>query len=225
MSFKISSRFIATASSINDINVDKFSKLLLRIIQKLHIRDERLFTIEEETQLKTLFNVSDETLRLVIDACCYIFEQAAFSGIGPEPLYETLLESGIDEQHSKVIGRLWAAEALNFINKLKLRTLGSKSLLETRYHLNLIMADSVLSKQHEPTAIFEFTLSNPEHISSSSSSLSPATIQSDNSNSNNNNSNNSIEKVCTEFSHQELYSLFNDLERIQIQLDNLSGQV
>ena len=33
-----------------------------------------------------------------------------------------------------------------------------------------------------------------------------------------------IEKVCAEFSHKELYSLFNDLERIQSQLDNLSGQ-
>ena len=102
MSFKISSRFISTASSINVINVDKFSKLLIRIIQKLHIRDERLFTIEEENQLKSVFNVTDETLRLIIDACCYIFEQAAFSGIGPEPLYETLLAAGIDEQHSKV---------------------------------------------------------------------------------------------------------------------------
>ena len=170
MSFKISSRFISTASSINVINVDKFSKLLIRIIQKLHIRDERLFTIEEENQLKSVFNVTDETLRLIIDACCYIFEQAAFSGIGPEPLYETLLEAGIDEQHSKVIGRLWASEALNFINKLKSRTLGSNTLIETRYHLNLIMADSILSKQQEPTAIFEFTLSNPTTVSKGSDS-------------------------------------------------------
>jgi hypothetical protein len=67
MSFKISSRFISTASSINVISVDKFSKLLQRIIQKLHIRDERLFTVEEETQLKSVFNLTDETLRLVID--------------------------------------------------------------------------------------------------------------------------------------------------------------
>ena len=209
MSFKISSRFISTASTINVISVDKFSKLLQRIIQKLHIRDERLFTVEEETQLKTVFNLTDETLRLVIDVCCYIFEQAAFSGIGPEPLYETLLEAGIDELHSKVIGRLWAAEALNFINKLKSRTLGSKSLLETRYHMNLIMADSILSKQHEPTAIFEFTLSNPET----------------NDTTNTTNNTNNTEKLCAEFSHQELYGLFNDLERIQAQLDNLSGQV
>ena len=202
MSFKISSRFISTASSINVINVDKFGKILIRIIQKLHIRDERLFTTEEENQLKAVFNVTDETLRLIIDACCYIFEQAAFSGIGPEPLYETLLEAGIDEQHSKVIGRLWASEALNFINKLKQRTLGSTSLIETRYHLNLIMADSILSKQQEPTAIFEFALSNP-----TKGTTTP-----------------NIDKVCTEFSHGELYSLFNDLERIQAQLDNLSGQ-
>lgn len=217
MSFKISSRFISTASSINDISVDKFSKLLLRIIQKLHIRDERLFSAEEETQLKTVFNLTDETLRLVIDACCYIFEQAAFSGISPEPLYETLLEAGIDEQHSKVIGRLWAAEALNFINKLKSRTLGSKTLLETRYHMNLIMADSILSKQHEPTAIFEFTLSNPENTTTTTSSPSSSSSTDHNSN--------KIEKLCTEFSHQDLYNLFNDLERIQVQLDNLSGQV
>ena len=70
------------------------------------------------------------------------------------------------------------------------------------------MADSILSKQHEPTAIFEFTLINPD------SKVSTSSVGSDNG----------IEKVCTEFSHQELYSFFNDLERIQGQLDNLSGQ-
>jgi hypothetical protein len=61
---------------------------------------------EEEAQLRSLFDLSEEALQLVLDGSCYTFEQAAFSSLGPEPLYATLLEAGFDEPHGKVIGRL-----------------------------------------------------------------------------------------------------------------------
>ena len=39
------------------------------------LQDVRLFTPEEELQLKTLFGLNDEDLKLVLDGICYIFEQ------------------------------------------------------------------------------------------------------------------------------------------------------
>jgi hypothetical protein len=81
MSFKISLKFREAADISNLIPVEKFPLLLNRIIEKLHLRNERLFNETEETKLKNLFNLSSEELRLVLDCCCYIFEQAAFSGI------------------------------------------------------------------------------------------------------------------------------------------------
>ena len=74
-SFKIASKFREAASQINNIPVEKFPLLLNRVIQKLHVRNARLFNDEEETQLKSLFSLTDQELKLVLDGCCYIFEQ------------------------------------------------------------------------------------------------------------------------------------------------------
>jgi len=200
MSFKVASRFREAAAVINTLPTDKFPHLLTRVLGKLHLRNARLFTEEEEDKMKTLFALNDESLRMVLDCCCYIFEQAAFSATGPEPLYDILLSAGFDEAHGKVLGRMWAAEAADFIAKLKERTLGSNALLETAYHLNLVTSQSELNKLHEPTAIFEFSLSQgvgeKEGVG---------------------------EKQAVEFSHQELYQFFGDLEKIQHQLDSLAG--
>lgn len=162
-------------------------------------------------------------MSLVLDGCCYIFEQvscidasyllichlfltfdilrlsylqSAYAGVAPEPLFDTLLEAGFNESSAKVIGRFWASEAAAFIAKLKSRTLGSKALIDSSYHLNLIMSDSRLKTQHEPTAVFELNVSDGNV--------------------------NDDEAINVEFNHSELYSFFSQLEHIQQQLDQLS---
>lgn len=77
--FKIAKRYRQAADLISKIPVEKFPQLLTRIFQKLHIRGARLFAEEEETQLKTLFGLTDEGLSLVLDGCCYTFEQGRTS--------------------------------------------------------------------------------------------------------------------------------------------------
>jgi len=191
---------------INKTPLDKFPLLLTRVIQKLHIRDARLFSAAEESQLKTLFSFTDEELRLVLDGCCYVFEQAAFTSTNPEVLYGFLLDAGFDEAHGKALGRLWAAEAPGFVSKLKARALGGPSVLETDYHLNLIMGESSLSRLQEPTALFEFTIGTSGRAEESQTEM----LMGD------------IKKIGVEFSHSELFSFFTQLERIQGQLDNLS---
>jgi len=61
-----------------------------------------LFTEEEEIQLRTVFSLSAENLKLVLDVLCYIFEQAAFTSTGPEQLFSLLQEAGFAEAHAKV---------------------------------------------------------------------------------------------------------------------------
>jgi len=222
MSIQFASRFKLVADKLNDIAADKFGILLTRLFQKLHLKNERLFTKDEEVQLQSVFELSPEELSLVLDGLCYIFEQAAFQNVGPEPLYEQLQGAGVDDAHSKVpscdtracrahthivilyvfdqiIGRLWASERAEFIGKLKQRNIGAASLTGTDYHLNVMVGESNLTRLQEPTAIFEFTTTNP-------SSGPTAT-----------------EKTSIEFSHPELSSFFSQLERVQQQLDGLSG--
>lgn len=76
-------------------------------------------------------------------------------------MFEVLLEAGFDNAHAKVIGRLWASDRAEFINKLKQRSLGAAAMVGTDYHLNITVAENTLSKLQEPTALFDFTVSNP----------------------------------------------------------------
>eukprot|EP01039_Chlorochromonas_danica_P009523 gene9523-10527_t len=101
MSFQIASRYRLAAQFANRIPVDKFPLLISRIFQKLHLKNVRLFSGEEEDQLRELFSFSSDELHAVIDCCCYTFEQAAYTSTGPEPLYEILLDAGFSEAHAK----------------------------------------------------------------------------------------------------------------------------
>lgn len=199
MSIKFASRFTLVAEKLNGISQDKFGMLLTRLFQKLHMKNERLFSQAEEQQLQALFELGAEELELVLGGLCYVFEQAAFQGVGPEPLFEQLQEAGVDDVHAKIIGRLWASERAEYIGKLKQRNIGAASLTGTDYHLNVMVGGSNLTRLQEPTALFEFTTTDPSRGPSAT------------------------EKTSVEFSHPELSSFFSQLERVQQQLDGLSG--
>jgi hypothetical protein len=122
--------FQTTVRIINQISVDKFPVLVTRILQKLHLRTGKFFSEEEEEVLKTLLppplsaedcsehqtsppltmsaatsssnGSQTESLRLVLGCISYIYEQAAFTSTGPEPLYQLLLAAGMSDAHSKV---------------------------------------------------------------------------------------------------------------------------
>jgi COMM domain containing 10 len=201
MAFAIGSKFRLAAEVCNGIPIDKFPQLLTRVTKKIHFKNERLFSEDEEVQLYTLFDLTSESLDLVLSACCYIFEQAAFTGSGPEPLFNLLLEAGFSDTHAKVIGRIWASEGAEYVQKLKSRPLGAPALIDTDYHLNLNMSANSLQRLQEPTAIFELSVSNPNKTKNGVAET---------------------QKLGLEFGHDDLYGFFNQLERVQEQLDKLT---
>ena len=206
--FKFAKQFTIAAHSCNKVPVEKFPLLLNRVLSKLHVKGLKLFSDDEHQQLQNLFNLSSNELNLVLDGCCFIFEQAAFTSTGPETLYGVLLEAGFDQKHSKVIGKLWAEEAPKFLEKLKNRTLGAATLVDTDYHLNLTLGINDLTRLQEPSAIFEFSVTDPDK--------EPAQFETEND------INQNIDKVSVEFAHGELYAFFENLEKIQAQLDAMA---
>lgn len=206
--FKFAKQFTVAASVCNKVPVEKFPLLLNRVISKLHIKGLKLFSEDEHQQLQKLFVLSADELNFLLDGCCFIFEQAAFTSTGPEPLYAVLLDAGFDEKHAKVIGKLWAEEAPTFIEKLKNRTLGAATLVDTDYHLNLTLGINDLTRLQEPSAIFEFSVTNPDK--------EPTQFETEQDLAK------TVDKVSVEFAHNELYAFFENLEKIQQQLDNLA---
>ena len=200
MTFSIGSKFRAAAELSNSIPLEKFPQILTRVIKKLHLKNERLFSEEEETQLRSLLGLNEDSLDLVLSASCYIFEQAAFTGSGPEALYSIILEADFDESHAKCIGRIWASEGADYVSKLKSKQLGAAALVDTDYHLNLNMSARSLQRLQEPTAVFELSISDPKSSNDGSAT----------------------NKLGLEFGHEQLYTFFSDLEKVQQQLDKLT---
>lgn len=82
--------------------------------------------------MKAMFDLTVDNLKLVIDGCSYIFEQAlaiefalisanallmwaqaAFQGLGPEPMFEVLLEAGFENPHAKVFATEHSASGMS----------------------------------------------------------------------------------------------------------------
>jgi hypothetical protein len=99
------------------------------------------------------------------------------------------------------MGRTWAAEAGKYISKLKEQTLGYRHLSSVDYHLNMVVGQSELTRQQESAALFELSISDAADTETGGKQT---------------------EKLCLEFNHEDLYSFFNELERMQQQLDKLS---
>jgi len=215
MVFQVSSRYKLAAAMVNNLPIDKFPLLITSLLQKLHIKNSRLFTEDEENKLLNLFNLTTNQLNDVLDCLSYTFEQSAFTSTGPEELYEILLSGDFDEPHAKVVGRSWAAEAAGYVAKLKDQRLGYRSLNSVDYRLNMVMHESDLLRQQEPVAIFELKIK--DQVSTVES------LTNNNKDDDENKKKNAKEETLQlEFNHSELYAFFSQLERLQQQVDALS---
>ncbi|XP_062571920.1 COMM domain-containing protein 10-like, partial [Saccostrea cucullata] len=61
--------------NINELDISKFPLLLTRILSKLHLKDERTFSEEEEEKLQSSLSLSDTELELVIHTLEFILHQ------------------------------------------------------------------------------------------------------------------------------------------------------
>jgi hypothetical protein len=104
----------------------------------------------------------------------------------------------------QAFGATWAAESVGYILRLKQRTLGCPALIDSDYHINVTVSESSMLKQQEPTALFEFD------TGATATPFSPAGAR-------------VADRLCVEFSHPELFAFFEQLERVQRQLDALGG--
>jgi len=181
---------------INDIETGKFGKLLVRIVQKLHSREEKSFTEEEEERLRSALNLTSKEIEIVLDTTSYIFEQAAYHNAKPNAFTEQLEKLGLTEDKIEAFVEVWTSSGPSVIEQLRKRSLAPKQLDSVAWQLNLQMAQANKTKMKIPSAVVELGLKNA--------------------------STNAKERLQLEFTHEELYDFFQQLEDVQTQLDNLS---
>lgn len=181
---------------INGLDTAKFRLLLSRIVQKLHLRDERAFSEEEEIKLQGALELEANDLHVVLETAAFILEQAAYHNAKAQLLTQQLLDIQLADEKVQALVNLWTANGKSVAEKLKQRSISPKQLSEVNWRLNLQMAQSSMTKMKLPNAMFELNLSSGSQCSE--------------------------EQVHLEFTHGELYAFYNQLETIQNQLDTLS---
>ncbi|XP_063433284.1 COMM domain-containing protein 10-like [Mytilus trossulus] len=181
---------------INNLGSSKFPLLLTRILQKLHLKDERTFSEEEEEKLQGSLELTGPDLELVLQSLEFFLQQAAYHTAKPGVFSQQLKQIEVEEEKVQVIVEAWANSAKDVITKLRQRTIVPKQLESVNWRLNLQMAQSNKAKMKMPNAMFEFNVTDENTTAK--------------------------ENIKVEFTHDELYMFYNQLETIQKQLDCLS---
>nr|XP_020635709.1 COMM domain-containing protein 10 isoform X2 [Pogona vitticeps] len=147
---------------INTIDTGRFSRLLSRILQKLHLKTESTFTEEEEEKLKTAFSVEKQDLHLILETITFILEQAVYHNLKPTILKQQLENSGMDPDKAEVFATVWAAAGPETVEKFRQRIFSPQKLETVGWQLNLQMAQSTQAKQKSPQAVLELGVNNED---------------------------------------------------------------
>ncbi|XP_068995110.1 COMM domain-containing protein 10 isoform X1 [Embiotoca jacksoni] len=181
---------------INAIDVNKFSRLISRIIQKLHLKEERTFSDEEEQKLQAALLLDKQALDLVLETAAFILEQAVYHNIKPASLQQQLEMVHLNADKAEMFSQAWATAGPELVEKLKRNIFAPKKLEYVGWQLNLQMAQSSQARLKSPSALLQLGLRNED-----------SEVQ---------------ENVFVEFNHQELLEFYNKLEIVQGQLDSLT---
>ncbi|XP_032070228.1 COMM domain-containing protein 10 [Thamnophis elegans] len=181
---------------INALDTGRFSRLLSRILQKLHIKTESTFTEEEEEKLQAAFSIEKQDLHLVLETITFILEQAIYHNLKQTVLQQQLQHSNLSHDKIEVFVTTWAVAGPEIVEKFRQRILSPHKLETVGWQLNLQMGQSMQAKQKSPQAVLELGVSSEDSKN--------------------------VEKIFVEFNHKELFEFYNKLETIQMQLDSLT---
>nr|XP_054587578.1 COMM domain-containing protein 10 isoform X3 [Nothobranchius furzeri] len=115
---------------INEIDANKFPRLISRIIQKLHLKGERTFSEEEEQKLRAALSLDKRALNLVLETSAFILEQAVYHNIKPAALQQQLEVIHLNPEKAEVFSQSWAAAGPELVEKLKRNIFAPKKAQE-----------------------------------------------------------------------------------------------
>ncbi|XP_029018918.1 COMM domain-containing protein 10 isoform X3 [Betta splendens] len=151
---------------INAIDVNKFSRLISRIIQKLHLKGERIFSDEEEQKLQGALSLDKQALHLVLETSAFVLEQAVYHNVKPASLQQQLEAVHLNPDKAEVFSQIWATAGPELVEKLKQNIFAPRKLEYVGWQLNLQMAQSSQARLKSPSAVLQLGLrsEDSEHV-------------------------------------------------------------
>ncbi|XP_069745947.1 COMM domain-containing protein 10 [Narcine bancroftii] len=181
---------------VNGLDTGKFPRLLSRILQKLHLKDEHSFNEEEKEKLEVALSLEKHELHLMLETVSFILEQAAYYHVKPAALQQQLENIHMNREKAEAFAQVWINMGQDFIEKLRQTTFAPRKLEKIGWCLNLEMGQSTQAKLKTAHTILELGINSEDSENT--------------------------ENIFVEFNHGELLDFYNKLETIQAQLDSLT---
>ncbi|KAK3932955.1 COMM domain-containing protein 10 [Frankliniella fusca] len=196
---QITPKFQEGLNLINTIEPAKLRLLLNRIASFMQGETSEKaspFTGEEEAKLEKSLGFESKEVALVVDSCSLILQQAAYYAIKPEVLKTKLIDGlKLEQERSGVIVSVWSLNANLILESLRRRSVLPYQLADLSWLLNVETSSKIKSRSKEPVAVLELLLKS--------------------------NDIGDTVKVKLEMQKAELQNFYQNLEKIQAQLDGL----
>uniref|UniRef100_A0AAR2JM26 COMM domain-containing protein n=1 Tax=Pygocentrus nattereri TaxID=42514 RepID=A0AAR2JM26_PYGNA len=114
---------------INQVDANKFGRLLSRILQKLHLKGERSFSEDEEQKLQTALAMEKQALHLVLETTSFLLEQAVYHNIKPASFKQQLENIHIAPDKAEAFCQAWATAGPDVVEKIRQRIFAPKKNL------------------------------------------------------------------------------------------------
>ena len=190
---------ISAVSTFNKVDPSKFPLLITRVLQRYHVLEyKQIFSVEEIVKLEASLVLKKEELQLLLDGIKFVVDKAAYFVLKPATLSKELMDIGLEEEKATAFSQGWTNFGKAVIERLKKKKFFPVQLEDINWRLNLQLGQSFQSRQKIPNAIFQLDLSDESKPTGEK------------------------EEVTVEFSREELYSFYEELEKMQEQLDSLS---
>ncbi|KAJ4453635.1 putative HCaRG protein [Paratrimastix pyriformis] len=238
--FKETRSFKAAIDLMNTLEDAKFPLLLDRIIKQIDgKKTEGFFSAAEEEQLQSLFSLNQQQLEHVVQGCAYVFEQASYFALKPQAFATQIQATSLSEGKAAAFGEVWAAQSEALLTRIRERSFGSPPAV-TGISWDLLLPMGSTYTRNDRSLMVRFDLTHtplpaapssaptpapsalgtvvpaaapaPRPVATGCPSLieaSPEQAQADN-------------HVRFELSHEELKTMFQQIEKIQEQLDTLA---
>ncbi|CAN7938285.1 unnamed protein product [Ixodes hexagonus] len=183
--FTKTASLLEAVNLINQLDDAKLSALLARILHKLHLKDERSFSEEEELRLQKAFSLGAKQVSLVLETVSFILEQAAFHVARPQVLQAQLAALELTDSKVQCFVQAWSANAKRVVDRLKHHSLSTRQLRDVGWELQLRGLTQQSSHAKAPQALVDLVVSGGA----------------------------AHDHLLLQFSHQQLFNLYTKVPR------------
>lgn len=190
----VTSRLERGLKIANQIDNSKFRLLINRICQTLQAAvDAKVFSEEEEEKLLVSLDLNKDDLGFLLDAIVQFYKQAACNIVKSQLMENTLKDTfKIDDDKVQIFVNAWVAYGKGIIDNFRQKSIFPVQVKDIDWCLNVQAASSTIKKDVRPIALLRLNLTGEQQS-----------------------------KLTVEFNKKELTDLYQNLEKIQSQLDTL----